>query len=74
MNQDPELVVSYINLKHERKEKIALRLKVNFKERHHKHLFEALLVAPLPAKKSHPEAPREESAPCEEPALDAPMV
>nr|CAN68572.1 hypothetical protein VITISV_023885 [Vitis vinifera] len=64
LNQDPELVVSYINLKHERKEKIALRLKVNFKERHHKHLFEALLVAPLPAKKSHPEAPREESAPC----------
>ena len=67
-------MVSYINLEPEKEEKIALRLKVDFKERHHKHLFEALLVTPLTAKKSRPEAPHEESTPCEEPASDAPMV
>lgn len=66
--------MSYINLEPEKEEKIALRLKVDFKERHHKHLFEALLVAPLTAKKSRPEAPREESTPYEEPTSDAPMV
>ena len=51
-----------------KKKEMAPRLKVSFKERHCKHLFEAFPTALLPAKKSRLEAPREESAP------DTPMV
>lgn len=60
----------YINLEPEGEEEedMASRLKVGFKERHRKCLSEALPTTPLPAKKSHPKAPREELA------LEAPIV
>ena len=47
---------------------MALNLRVGFKERHRKRLFEALLYAPLPDKKIYPEAFREE------PISDAPTT
>ena len=43
-------------------------LRVSFKERQHKRLSEALLVAPLPTKRTRPEVSHEE------PVLDAPMA
>lgn len=43
-------------------------LRVSFKERQHKCLSKALLVAPLPAKRTRPEVSHEE------PVLDAPMT
>ncbi|RVW28615.1 hypothetical protein CK203_100882 [Vitis vinifera] len=64
-DQEPEPEVPFINLDPEREEKeeIALRLAANFKERHHKHLSEALPAAALPTMtKSSPEAPHEEPA------------
>ncbi|RVX18164.1 hypothetical protein CK203_003920 [Vitis vinifera] len=65
-----EPAVPYINLEPEGEEEedMASRLKVGFKERHRKCLSEALPTTPLPAKKSHPKAPREELA------LEAPIV
>lgn len=39
---------------------MASNLRVGFKEKHRKRLFEALLAAPPPAKKIHSEASRDE--------------
>lgn len=47
---------------------MAHKLKAGFKERHHKHLNEALPATLPPAKKVCPEAPRQE------PVLNAPVV
>lgn len=70
LDQEPEPVVSYINLKPEggEEKKISPRLKVGFKERHRKCLSEALPTAPLLAKRSRSEAF------CEELASDAPIM
>lgn len=76
-DQEPEPEVPFINLDPEREEKeeIALRLAANFKERHHKHLSEALPAAALPTMtKSSPEAPHEEPASHKELAPGASMV
>lgn len=61
----------FINLepkKEEEAEEMAPKLKIDFKERHRKRFNKAFLVAPPSAKKSYPEAPREE------PVLDASVV
>lgn len=60
----------FINLELEEEKKaedMTPNLRVGFKERQCKRLSEALSATPLLAKKSHPEAPREE------PTLDFPM-
>lgn len=65
-DQEIEPTVSFINLEPEEEEEtedMAPNLRVGFKERHCKRIFEALLAILLPVKKSRPEASCEESAP-----------
>ncbi|WJZ91347.1 hypothetical protein VitviT2T_010428 [Vitis vinifera] len=66
-NRELEPVVPCIILKPEEEEEeekeMALNLRTEFKERHHKRLSEALPAAPLFAKKIRPEAFREKPVP-----------
>lgn len=71
LDQEPETTMPFINLEPKEEEEakeMAPKLKVNFKEKHCKRLNKALHVAPPPAKKNYPKAPREEPIP------DAPVV
>lgn len=68
-DQELGLTMPFIDLEPEEEKKtedMTPNLRVGFKERQCKRLSEALSATPLPAKKSHPEAPREE------PTLDFP--
>lgn len=59
-DQEPEPTVPFIDLELEKEEEVkdmAPKLKVGFKERHRKHLSEALPVAHPPTKKVYPKAP-----------------
>lgn len=59
-DQEPEPIVPFIDLELEKEEEVkdmTPKLKAGFKERHRKHLSEALPVAPPPAKKVCPKAP-----------------
>lgn len=69
-NWELELVVPCIILesKEEGETQMATNLRVDFKERQRKRLFEALSTLLPPAKKTRPEVSRDE------PVLDAPMV
>lgn len=59
-DQEPEPTMPFIDLELEKKEEVkdmAPKLKAGFKERHRKHLSEALPIASSPAKKVCPKAP-----------------
>lgn len=64
-DQEPEPTVPFIDLEPKEEEEVedmAPKLKVDFKERHRKHLIEALHPASSPAKKVYPDASRQEPA------------
>ena len=67
LNQEVEPVMPCIILEPEekKKKKMALNLRVSFKERQHKGLSESLPTAPPPIKRTRPEVSHEE------PVLDA---